>query len=183
MGPAGDFAQRLCASYVINMKKIILCGWLLLFVSGCGYQLAGELNLPSYIKTIAVPIFKNQTTEPFIEKLLTEAVIRRIQHTTDLKVVDTDRADAILYGLVVNYDAKAPLVFDRFYGVGEYRLRLTAQFELLDKDKNIIWAKQRISGKAEYYVKGSVLSTQDAEIQAQLRASDEVSRDLITMWE
>ena len=42
---------------------------------GCGYHLTGTgTGLPSHIRSIAIPIFANNSTEPEIELSLTEAV-------------------------------------------------------------------------------------------------------------
>jgi outer membrane lipopolysaccharide assembly protein LptE/RlpB len=159
---------------------------LLLFLLhiGCGYRLAGELNLPPHIKTIAVPIFQNRTSEPDIEKLLTEAVIERIQSLGRLTITTVDQADAVLYGTVNSYERGTPLAFDELQQVVEYRLRISAQVELRDaKSDEAIWGKRTLTAKMEYAVGKDVLSTQDAERVAQETAAFELARDLVIMWE
>ncbi len=158
--------------------------FLLLLPFGCGYRLAGRLNLPPHIKTIAVPIFQNHSSEPDIEKVLTEAVIERIQGYGQLTITSTDKADAILYGSVSSYEPHTALTFDKNFLVREYRLNITAQIELKDvKQNQIIWGKQSLSAKTEYSVGKDVSDTQDAELKAQKVAVYELARDLLSLWE
>lgn len=170
-------------------KRIISVGsgfglLFLLLHLGCGYQLAGNLNLPPHVKSIAVPIFQNQTTEPDIEKLLTEAVIERLQSLGQLRITTVDKADAVLYGIASDYEARIALSFDKDFRVKEYRLKITARIELKDaKSDQVIWGKQKLTAKAEYLVGEDVLATQDAEKEAQKTAAFELARDLITRWE
>ena len=42
-------------------------------LAGCGYSLRG--SLPDRIKTVAVPVFVNRTSEPAVENFLTQAVV------------------------------------------------------------------------------------------------------------
>jgi outer membrane lipopolysaccharide assembly protein LptE/RlpB len=158
--------------------------FVLLIQLGCGYRLAGNLGLPPHIKTIAVPIFKNNTTEPDIEKVLTEAIIERLQDYGQLRITSTDKADAVLYGSVTSYEPHTALSFDKDFLVREYRLSLTAQVELRElKPERLIWGKKSLSAKTEYPVGADVLQTQASEQQAQRVAAFELARDLINLWE
>ena len=169
--------------FIISLRIGLALFWLL-FHLGCGYQLAGRLSLPPHIKTVAVPIFQNKTSEPDIEKVITEAVIERIQSLGQLRITTVDRADAILYGTVDGYKPRISLAFDKDFQVKEYRLRITAQVELKSvKSDQLIWGKRKLVAKSEYLVKEDVLATQDAERAAQKVAAFELARDLITMWE
>ncbi len=167
----------------IPLERVFILFWLLLPL-GCGYQLAGSLNLPPNIKAIAVPIFQNHTSEPNIEKVLTEAVIERLLNYGQLNITSVDKADAVLYGSVNSYEPRIALTFDKNFLVMEYRLRLTAQLELREvKHDQPIWGKQTLSAKTEYAVGEDVLETQDAEQRAQKVAAYELARDLINLWE
>jgi outer membrane lipopolysaccharide assembly protein LptE/RlpB len=190
-----SFALRLSSVYnscmsssprirpIIPSRIGLLLFCLLLFF-GCGYHLAGGLNLPSHIKSIAVPIFQNHTAEPDIEKVLTEAVIERIQSLGQVSVTTVDRADAVLYGTVNTYTPRIPLSFDDLHRVREYRLKIGAQLKLVDvRNGQVIWEKHKLTAKTEYLVSDDVLGTQDAERNAQEVAAFEMARDLITMWE
>jgi len=153
---------------------------------GCGYRMLREdLSIPPHITKITVPIFENRTSELTIEKLLTEAVIARIQQQGLFQVVNETEAEAILKGQVTGYDPYyMALAYDREQRVQEYRLRLTVKVDLEDtKTGKSLTAKQLISAKAEYRASSDVSKTKDAEKAAQQRAADEFARDLLISWE
>lgn len=78
------------------------------------FTIFGYTTEPQYdrsIKTVYVPIFKNQTMRRGLEFQLTQAVIREIEAKTPYKVVakfsvedlsDSDRADTILEGKIIS---------------------------------------------------------------------------------
>ena len=84
-----------------------------LLLAGCGYGTRG--NLPSHIKTVAVPIFKNRTLEPGVESAITSGVVNAFSSGGRVRVVPLAEADAILEGEVVGYSLEG-LAFED--GVG-----------------------------------------------------------------
>jgi len=132
-------------------------------LSGCGYT--QEAKLPSGIKTIAIPTFKNEIPpqeqfayRPGIEIELTNALIDRFIFDGNLKVVDEDKADAILEGSIISYEQEG-LRFDRLESVEEYRLFLVIKFKLIDaKTGKVILEEPNFSGRAEFFVSRNPLS-------------------------
>src|SRR6185436_15914604 len=90
-----------------------------LVAAGCGYSLRG--NLPAHIKTVAVPVFRNRTSEPGVENFLTGAVVEAFSTNGRLRVVRPDRADSILEGEVVGYQVQS-IAYDPQANVQQYRL-------------------------------------------------------------
>ena len=90
---------------------------LLLLVSGCGYRVAGRAsNLPPDWRTIAVPAFKNDTTQYRLEQRFTAAVIREFLARTRYRVVqDPASADAVLQGEVLSIET-SPVLFNATTG-------------------------------------------------------------------
>jgi len=74
-------------------------------LAGCGYSLRG--NLPGHIRSVAVPVFTNRTSEPAVENILTQAVVQAFSTNGRLRVVKPEQADAILEGEVVDYQIQA----------------------------------------------------------------------------
>lgn len=113
-----------------------------LAIAQCGtYSFSGS-TLPSYLKTIAIPIFENRTTEFGIPEDLTDALIKKFTEDNSLKVVDRGRADSIIEGAIVNvreqagaYNAKEQVKEIRIY------VRVRAKFEDLEKNK-VIWDEE-----------------------------------------
>jgi len=99
-----------------------------LVLGGCGYTVRG--TLPSHINTIAVPIFHNRTQQPAIEGFITRAVIEAFSTNGRLKVVGTDKADAVLDVEITTYDVTS-IAFDRDANVTQYRLLVTVNLRNL----------------------------------------------------
>lgn len=84
-----------------------------LFLSGCGYHVAGKADLvPKNITTVAVPAFGNSTTRYKLTDQLASALARELLARGRFQVVnDPDEADAVLRGTLVSYQP-FPAVFD-----------------------------------------------------------------------
>ena len=80
----------------------------LLFLSACGYHLAGTQNtLPPHLKTVAIPVFKNISTEPEIHRDLTNVIRESFITDGRLKVVDPSKADLVMRGILNYYNLRA----------------------------------------------------------------------------
>src|SRR5262249_37664250 len=87
---------------------------LLLALGGCGYHTTGRaVRLPKSVRTIAVPIFVNQTQTYRIEQVLSRDVVRELVGRTHYHVVNDSgqTADVVLRGTVVSAQAQ-PLTYD-----------------------------------------------------------------------
>ncbi len=74
---------------------------LAVLVAACGYQFRGKQNnLPSDVRSIAIPVFKNKTNEIRIEQIFTDAVIFQFNRSQMVRVVSEGQADAVLTGTV-----------------------------------------------------------------------------------
>ena len=75
---------------------------LALAAASCSYS-PSPAQFPTHLKTLAVPILKNETTEPNIEQEVTQAIVDRFVQDNKLRVVDEAQADLIISGSVVRY--------------------------------------------------------------------------------
>ncbi len=95
------------------MSGILRCSVLFLLAAltaGCGYRVASGRSpiLPQQVKTIAVPVFTNQTFEYKIEQSLTAAVIHELLTRTRYRVQSsTEKSDAIVRGIVTSISSGA----------------------------------------------------------------------------
>ena len=80
---------------------------LLLAAAGCAsYHIGNDSLYPKDIHTVYVPIFESNSFRPNLGERLTEAVVKRIEAVTPLKVVSTaGEADSVLIGQIGS-DAK-----------------------------------------------------------------------------
>ena len=124
---------------------------LLLFVVGCGYHFKGkENNLPKDIKSVAIPIFKNNTTETNIENYFTNALIAQFVKGKELKITDAKHADAIIYGVLTEYSDDT-LTYANGGKVSQYRVTIAVKVSLVRaKTGKVIWRAKRLSDFADY---------------------------------
>ena len=148
-------------------------------LAGCGYSFRG--NLPDHIKTVAVPVFTNQTSEPAVERLLTSAVVQAFASNGRLRVVKPEDADAILDGEVVGYSVQS-IAFDNQANVRQYRLQVTMNLKLRDVRRNtVLFDQQGLREKADFQVLGAVSQTIGAEEGAVRTAATEIGRSIVSL--
>ncbi|MEK7865173.1 MAG: LptE family protein [Planctomycetota bacterium] len=75
---------------------------LTLLAAGCGYSTKPLRH--EDVKSVALPIFKNDTVRRQHEFFLTDAVARMIQSRTRYRLADAERADVILEGEIADYE-------------------------------------------------------------------------------
>lgn len=75
---------------------------LVLVAKGCGYSVKPLRH--EDVKTVAIPVFKNDTDRRQHEFFLTDAVARMVQSRTRYRIVDAERADLILEGEIAEYE-------------------------------------------------------------------------------
>ncbi len=121
-----------------------------LLVSGCWYSTTSRTA--KGIKTVAVPFFTNQTTEPNLEISVTERIIQNLVEDNTLKVVDEDAADAVLEGDIVEF-RNEPFSFNQQLDAEEYHVEVIVMVTLFNRQLNEpIWDEQRIKGDGPYFL-------------------------------
>ncbi len=148
-------------------------------VAGCGYHVAGRAaNLPSDWKTIAVPAFKNDTTQYRIEQQFTQAVIREFLSRTKYRIVqDTQSADAILHGEVLSIET-SPVLFNANTGeVTTMLVTVHTKVQLTDsKTQKSVYENDDMLFRSEYQISPDVKSF----FQEEDPALERMSRDFAT---
>ena len=115
---------KYCATAAAPRQRLFLL--LILTLPGCGYT-STEL-FPEKVRTVAVPIFQNNTFYREMEFDLTDALIKEIELRTPYKVTDQSVADTILQGEIVSVD-QTRLSRQAIGGVPqELELRVTVDF-------------------------------------------------------
>ncbi len=86
---------------------------LIVVLSACGYHVSGTApSLPADWHAIAIPAFKNDTTQYRIEQRFTSAVIRQFIERTKYRIIQNpEDADAILHGEVISIET-SPILFN-----------------------------------------------------------------------
>ena len=163
-------------SAAVGLVTLILVAGTL---AGCGYSTTG--NLPSHIKSVAVPVFKNKTQEPAVENTITAAVVNAFTTSGKLKVVAADRADAILEGEVVGYDVQTVSV-DQRINARQYRLVVTLNLQFRDtREGSMLFRQEGLQERADFVVPGDVSRTISREEGAVRLAAVEIGRRIVNL--
>ncbi|HEV2961862.1 MAG TPA: LPS assembly lipoprotein LptE [Candidatus Angelobacter sp.] len=159
-----------------------LLGWVSL-LAGCGYHTAGRASrLPTSVRTIAIPGFKNQTQTYRIEQILTGDVVREFISRTKFQVVNSasDTSDATLTGTVVSAVA-APLTYDANTGrASSAVVTVTMRVSLTDRSGRVLFENPNYTFREQYQVAREIASFFDEETPALQRMSRDFARTLVS---
>ena len=151
---------------------------LALLEGGCGYSLHG--TLPSHLRTVAVPLFRNLTSVPAVENFLTNAVLNAFVTNGRLRVAGVDQADAILEGDVTAYSLQS-IAFDAAANVRQYRLTVTLNLRFRDVRRNeLLFQRTGYSDRADFAVPGTVADTIVATETALQQAARDIARSVVS---
>jgi|GEM_PF-199957 len=131
----GPYRRRCFASLPLLLLLFLLS-------AACGYRLRGTGTfLPPDVRTLSVPVFKNQTTRYELDVKLTRAVIDEMVARGKVKIVaDPSAADAVLEGEVVSFVAN-PIAFDAQSRADNYNVMVTAKITLTGRaDGRVIFS-------------------------------------------
>ena len=138
---------------------LLALGWVALS-SGCaGYRLGSML--PEDIKTVHVPSFVNETSEPLIEIDCHRAMIEELQRDGTLRVADEENADAIVRVKLRDYKLE-PVVYDTRSrsNVRQYRIRITANLVMTRRvDDSVIVERPSVRSEGVFNVSGDLSSS------------------------
>ena len=148
----------------------------LILLSSCGYRIA--YHLPPDIRSIAIPILKNETYQPGIEVPITNQIITEFLRDGSLKVRKKGDSDLLLSGKIIAYkrnviafdpeDTDEPI---------EYRLYLRLRFSLKDlRTDKVLWKISTLTGKTTYFVSGNYSKT---ESEALREATEDLAQKVV----
>ncbi len=160
-------------------KSILMACVAAVIVSGCAYRLgsiAGEEL--SGIRTVYVPVVKNETYEPNISVMVTDAIIQHLHRDGTLRVVREANADSVLDVKLVEFDRRPQRSARRDTRVvSEYRVELKGEATFTRRgDAKPILDKDEFTGETEFFI-GQDL--QEAERQAMGLLADDLARKIV----
>ena len=120
----------------------ILVVIIVLLVTGCGYHVPGASDdwVGGKARTVYIRLFNNQTTEPFLENFVTDALIDELSRSRVIKLTENSSyAELTLSGNVESFTSNA-LAFNSSDRITEYRATMNISVRLTDKNNNqTIW--------------------------------------------
>jgi hypothetical protein len=132
------------------------------------------------VKTIAIPLFENQTTESGLREALTDQLSQAFVTDNTLKVVPAQQADGILKGSVISYTC-GPNTYSREEVVTEYicRIGLNVQFVNRRSDK-VIWEEKGMSNWGTYSAANE--SQEDGKARAIAKLVEDILNKTVKGW-
>lgn len=127
---------------------------LALCLAGCGYSLAGRGSfLPTYIRTIGVPQFTNNTPVFDIDRRVSERVRAELSNRGRYKVLPAENepgTDAVLSGEISSITI-TPVSFNQQQQASRYVLIMSARVEFKDlKTGKVLWSNPSMQFRDEF---------------------------------
>src|SRR6266545_1754356 len=117
---------------------------------GCGYTVRSAL--PSHLKSIAIPVFVNNTVEFGLADDITSALVNGFLADAHLKIVQERDADSVLRGTVLAYKNQV-FGYTAAERATEYEIVLTVHLVFRDVHKNRdIWKEDALTVRTTYNV-------------------------------
>lgn len=124
----------------VPIRRVALVGMAAaVMAAGCGvYSFSG--SLPRHLRTIAIPLFDDRTSEFGVREDLTDALIEQFTRENILSVEEDERvADSVLEGTILRVEDRAGQ-FDLEERVHEIRVYVTCQVRFEDRIKRrVLW--------------------------------------------
>ena len=153
-----------------------LCFLVVVLVSSsCGYHLAGYGST----RAISIPVFKNSSSEPNIQRDATDAMRRAFISDGRLKVTDTSKADLVMRGKLTNYQLRG-VSFSSEDSAEEYIVRLGIEVEVYDRIKKRIIFSQKFTTQWDYRSTSSVVDSESEKQTALKEAYGDLADRLVS---
>ena len=154
-----------------------------LMVASCGYKFgAADTTLPKTVHTIAIPAFNNLSTRYKLTDQIPEAISREFLTRTRYRVVpDTNTADAVLRGAVVNYSFN-PTIFDPANGRAAYaELHVTLSVTLTERATGkVLFERKNFDVRETYKISPNATQYFEESDPALKRAGQQVARSVVS---
>lgn len=124
-------------------------------LSGCAYSFTAGTFPPAHIQTIAIEPFENETDRFDIGGEIYDQLLRNLPAALGIRTAGADVADAVVRGVIRNYDVVAPN-----YRAGESgqaatvlqrQVNITVEIQIIDLVENVIlWEDRGVRAEGQY---------------------------------
>jgi outer membrane lipopolysaccharide assembly protein LptE/RlpB len=162
----------------VQPTALVLLILLALLLSACGYHFpGGGSSLPPHIKTIAVPVFGNQTQEVGVENDFTNQVVFEFTRSGILKVL-APPADATLKGKIQAI-LVSPVAYSAQVVATERRVTLRLSVSLVETATGkVLWQDGSMVDTEVFPVAADALSTETARREAIRRIAERMTLEI-----
>ncbi|RME62116.1 MAG: hypothetical protein D6780_00330 [Candidatus Dadabacteria bacterium] len=154
---------------MLNFRLRIFFCILIFSFAGCGYTFSGGGSiLPDDIKKVAVLPAVNETAEPRMGSLLTEALRDQFEKFGTFEVVEQEsRADAIVESRVKSIERGSESVTAGTEQALQYNVKVTVDVELKRKDGTLLWKGDNLAERGVFGGVSSVVVESSPAFAAQ----------------
>ena len=146
--------------YLRGVGRIIVVLAVLVAFTACGYQFKGMgLEAPEGVRTIAITVLENRTSESGIETTFTGDLAYEFTRSKVLEVVDKETADAVLSGSIASVKVDT-ISHTANYQSDERRVTVTLDLTLKRADGKVIWSDRSVSDQEVFKVSSDKLTTE-----------------------
>jgi len=160
-----------------HLLGLFLAG--LLAAPACGYRPPGVEDPAGRVQRLYAAPFTNQTFRAGLDGLAAAAVLRQLQLTGGVTLVEESRAEHVLKGVVRLYENDA-ITFDPSDVGRRFRVRVYLTTTLTDRRGGTAPVQREVVGEAFYTVGSTATGTRAAEEEAIRRAVAELAARLVT---
>ena len=145
---------------------------LALSLQACGYSFSGT-SLPAHIRSIAIPMFQNETLDATIGSDVTQGITERFVSDNRLKIARAASADCVLEGRVIEYTRNV-YSYNAAQQPEAYIVVIRIAVVLKDRIKNRdLWADDALTATATYPATPGTAVEADAGSQGLPQNEDE----------
>jgi hypothetical protein len=156
----------------------------LLLAAGCASYTCTSA-VPEELRTLAVPVFENESGFPEIDAVVTQQVLREFQREGTFRIARQDAASLKLLGKLVKTEMQS-LNYDRNYGsrTSEYRYGLVAEITLVERGTGkLLIDAQRVKANTTFLTHGDMLTgVQDAYARAARELARAIVDTVLAHW-
>jgi len=171
-------SRSITGSLIYLIPSFALIFVLLMSSSNCGYTLAQKgNNLPPSIKSIAIPVMRNDTMEAGLEALLTNELRRRFAESKWVDLADVEDADATMVGIITKFKL-SPISFSTSDFAVEYRASMEVSVRLVDRKGVTLWEDHHLAKVREYRSVIDIFASEANKVEAYRRIARDISEDI-----
>lgn len=160
------------------MRHFVLL--LLLSLSACGYAVPGKEGgwVGGEARIVYVELFDNQTSQPYLENYLTEALVLELSRSRLIELTeDPARADVRLAGSVTQFTSEA-LSYGATDRITDYRATMQVSARLVSREEEKVLWQQRMQRTGDYLAAVSKGLQLDEENLTARQISSRIAEDL-----
>jgi len=173
------FNSRFNEMTLLKTLLVLIC---VATLFGCGYHLAGkDTHLPPGVTSVAIPTLVNQTLEPGVEIVFTQAFLREFIKDRRVKVVDRREADSVVEGIIKSFSIFS-VSYDKSGYALEYQTVVTMDIALKKRNGEILWVEKDLKEMQWYRTNPSVIATEDNRVNAIQKVAKSVAERILNRF-